>query len=187
MESMLREPVFSGAAMAPQYIAGGIPVEQEAASPAKLSLALLIREYCIMLRNQAEEMLSGCAHSAGFSARNRKHFYLLTLRLIQVIVLAVSSVAPVVFNRCVSRSPQGTDQTLSQLVSKLRFHSDCVPPALFSEWEKHLQQMVEMGVGGLIDLVASLDKLLHGDDDKGPILSRMSIFGEANRHFSVCP
>ena len=135
--------------------------ELEPITPAKICVTLMLRNYVLTLRNAdsndsdfPDDASSLTGSSKTLTSRQRKNFCLLAIKLIQGVDRSLVDLADVVFPS----------------------REDCVTPALFGAWKKDMATVVEEGVGSLMDLALSLEKMVS-NEVQVPLLHRSSVVG----------
>jgi len=152
---------------------------QEFITPAKICVALLLRNYVLMIKNpeddedeeddEEEEMRARDPETAKMNVEERKNFCLMTIALIQ-----------------------GVDRSLKQLIDAI--HNDFgfvtqgyqnASAGLWRAWARDMKVVcVEEGVGGLMDLSFSLEKMVSAEVQV-PHLHRASVVGRFLRRIVI--
>ena len=147
------------------------------------------------------------------SARERKSFCILAIQLIQGMDLPFEDLIEIV-----DPSKPNVNRTSNKIKAKncgklfehsriQQLHSDAllkfitrkstcqqnfgVSPSLFEEWKNDMAKIVSEGVGGLMDLSVSLEKMVSPekrlqDDINVPLLHRASVVGLFLRRIILC-
>ncbi|TRY80592.1 hypothetical protein TCAL_10373, partial [Tigriopus californicus] len=150
-------PSRSGSGLAGAGVSGSCRAF-ECLTPFKVSVGLLLRNYCVHVRGFENEPDN---EEHLMSARQRTKFCLLLLRL-----------------------TQGSDLPLKSLMRELLDPAHGLPPSLLSWWKSSLSAIQDKGVCGLMDALAHL-ALIVSEDVQYPILGRASVFAMFLRRITI--
>ena len=123
--------------------------DSESLTPAKLAVGLLIRDY-----SQATKIHMEGQRPKYLSAKQRKKFALLALKL-----------------------TQGCDISLSGLVSTVLDDKWDVPRRVLQRWGENLSAVIKKEVGGIMELMEDLQKMYTPEQNQDPHTNKSSILG----------
>nr|XP_023020876.1 anaphase-promoting complex subunit 5 [Leptinotarsa decemlineata] len=132
----------------------------EVITPHKLTLTILIRNYCLY---REDEKFKGMEDEV-LRCKYRRDFSVLMLRLLQ--------------------SPDLPHHELRNLFTSKKY---LIPQTLIESFNQSLSTLNKLGVGNLLDIVESLQKLMNHADDptNNGVIAKSSIVGYYLRRFNV--
>ncbi|CAH1119671.1 unnamed protein product [Phaedon cochleariae] len=146
-------------ASAKEIQSGGKKPTTEIITPHKLALTILIRNFCLYREDEEfKNMENGVLR-----CKYRRDFCVLILRLLQ--------------------SPEIPLLELYNLLTSNKYH---IPQSLFESFDTTLVNLNTQGVGSLLDVTESLQKIINRPDDPlNTIIAKSSIIGYYLRRFIV--
>lgn len=124
---------------------------KEQVTPHKMSVIVLIQEYCSMKRVESSSLSDDSSLEIKFTEKEKRNFMITILQLLQT-----------------------SDITLKELCMKIK---DKMKPELYTMFHKKLLEFIEEGVGAIKDYFQNITFLLMVDSNDQPSVTKSSVLG----------